>query len=222
MPVPRHGNAGAVKDRIVVVTVRAIDQEGISLAAAYDAARFSDSLPNALCHALKHLVAVAFSVTVVERAEMVDVQQDRVCGGVLMIDVKLSGVAVEKLLVVKSREMIALRPAQNIPILRQLDRAQDTGQDDLLLRIGLGNKIDCAKRQALHLGLTVGGHDDYGNTGIHRVFPDPAQHLQSMDIRQIQIQQNQAERFVLHADDFQRFCPGKRLDDFIGVADKRF
>ena len=202
--------------------MRAVDQKRIGLAAAYNAARVFDDFQHALRHALEHLVAIAFSVAVVERAEMIDVQQDRVCGSVLMVCIQLRRVAIEKLFVVQPRQVIPLRPAQDVPVLRQLDGAADAGENDLLLGIGLGDKVDGAQGQAFDLRLAVGGHDDHGKAGKRSVLPDAAQQLQALDIRQVQIQKDQAERFVLGAHELHCLRAGIGRNDLVSLADQRF
>ena len=109
--------------------------------------------------------------------------------------------------------------AQSIPVLGELNRAHDARQHDFLLRIGLGDEVDRAERETIHLCLAVRGHHNHAQTARAGILLDPAQKLQPVDVRQIQIQQDQAERFVLRVQQLQRLRAGGRDKDLIAVLE---
>ena len=118
--------------------------------------------------------------------------------------------------------MIALRQAQGIPILGQLDGAQHSRQNDFLPRIRLGNKVNGAQRQALHLRVAVGGRDNDRQAGGSGVCLDLTQNVKSAEIRQIQIQQDQTEHLILRTNDVQSLRSRSRHNKVIAVLQEHF
>ncbi len=154
--------------------------------------------------------------------KMIDVQHDRVHGVICVMNVELGGVAIEELLVVEPGQMIALRQAQGVPVLGQLDGAQHPGKHDFLLRVRFGNEIDGAQRQTLYLRFSVGGHNDDRYTGGSGIRLDLPKNIQPAEIRQIQIQQNQAERLILGMDDAERFRSLFNHNKVVAVLQEQF
>ena len=72
---------------------------------------------------------------------MADVQHQGVRCLVLMKRVVYFRVPVKILPVIQSRQLIALRPADQILVFGKLDAAPNAGQDNLVPRIGLGDKV---------------------------------------------------------------------------------
>ena len=169
-----------LRQLLIIPGAGAVEQKGIRFAAAGDAARLLHQFQQLRADPPEHFVPVALAVAVVDGMKVIDVHQDRVCGIVLVIDIQLHRVAVEKFLVIQARQLVALGPAKDVAVLGQLNGAQDTGQHDLLHRIGLGDKVNGPQGQAFHLGLAVGGHDDDGNPGITDVGLHLAQQIQTV------------------------------------------
>ena len=199
--------------------MREVDKKVVRCIPAYDTARILHKLQGLFPDLPQDLIAVAFPVAVVDRMKMIDVQHDRIGGKIPVIDVKLCSIAEKELLVVKPCQLVALRPAQRVPILEKLDGPQDTGQNDLRARIWLGNEVGRAKRQACHLRFAVCRHYDHWNTGVSGVRPDLAQDLESVDIRQLQVQKNQAEALELSADDLQRLGSCSDRNDIVCIPE---
>ena len=181
----------------------AVDQEGIRFPAADDTARLLDHRQSFLCDLFQNLIPVGLAVALVDHMKMIDIHDDGIHGKILVVHVKLLRIPVEELPVVESRQLIPFRPADDIPVLGELDGAPHSGLDDLRLRIGLGNKIDGAQSQALHLRIFVGGHYNHGDPGQIRICLELMENIQAIHIAQNEIQKYQAQEVFVLIDDLQ-------------------
>ena len=196
--------------------MRTVDQEGVRLPAADDAVVL-DHVPYALADAAQQIVSEGLAVALVDRVEVVDIQHDGVGGQILVVDVKLGGVAVEEFPVVETGQRVALRRADDVPVLRQLDGAQHAGQHHLRLGVGLGDEVDGADGEALHLCVLLRRHHNDGDADRLRVRLQLAQHVQAVHVRQIQIQQDQAQRLAVLAHCLQCVGPGGGKEQLVAV-----
>ena len=175
----------------------AVDQEGVGRPAADNAPRILHHVTDLFADFAKHLVTVGLSVALIDHVEVVDIQHDGIGGQIFMIAIILLGVAVEELPVIKAGQLVTLRLADDIPVLRELNRPADADANHLRLRIGLGNKVHRTFFNAFHLRLSLRRHDNDRDLGSSRVSLQLPQDIHALHVRQIQIQQNQAEGLVL-------------------------
>ena len=133
--------------------------------------------------------------------------------------VELRRVAEEEFRVIQAGELIPLGPAEKIPPLKELDRAQDARQHHLRLGVGLRNKVGGAEIQALHLRFLIRRHDDEGQHGGDGVRLDLAQDIHPVHIGKVQIQQHKAERPELLIQDLQPLGARLRENDVIGFPE---
>ena len=85
--------------------------------------------------------AVGFAVAFVDHMEVVDVDDDRVQILVLVMLVVLLRVAVEILFIIQTRQRVALRGVDDVPVLRELNGAVHAGEHHPGQRIGLGDEV---------------------------------------------------------------------------------
>ena len=120
-----------IEDLFIIGAVKAIEHEFVRLIAAYNASGLLDHFQRVFRNTPENFVPVRFSVTVVDRVEMVDIDNNGVCRSVLVVQVELVRVMIEELFVVELRQMIALRPAEGIPVFGKFYGTPDAGKDDL-------------------------------------------------------------------------------------------
>ena len=150
--------------------------------------------------------------------EVVDIQDDRVGLHVRMALIKLLGVAIEEFLVEKTGERIPLGGLDNVPVFRELDNPENTGEDNVDRRVGLRNKIDCAELQAFQLGRLLRGGDDDGDVLELLVRFGAFQDLITRHDRHEQIQQNQRQRVLAFAHQTERFRTVRSAEHLIIIA----
>ena len=122
---------GDVREKCLVIrAVRAVDEEGVRLPPADNAARIRHQIPDSPAHIAQNAVSVSRAETLVEHAEMVDIQHDGVHLHLPVMLVELLRVAVKELPVIQPRQRIALRGADDLPVLGQFDGPPYAGQDD--------------------------------------------------------------------------------------------
>ena len=182
----------------------AVDQEGVRLTPAHDAALIAHHVPHPLADAAQDGVAAGGAEALVDHAEVVDVDDDSVHGRFRVVLVELLGVAVEILPAVKAREQVALGGEDDLPVLDKLDGAQDPCPDHVRLGVGLGDKVDGAESEALRFRRMVGGDDDDGDLRDGRVLLFHAQKLDAVHARHHQIQQHHGQRLPVPTHQFQR------------------
>ena len=210
-----HGNGHTLQQRIVVRVVRAVDQKRIRIAAAGNAACLLHESQRPFSDTPENVIAVTLAIAIIDRVEMIDVHQDSIRWPLGMMRIKLDSIAIEKVSVIKACQLIPLCPAKDIPVFRKLNGAQHTGKNNLLPWVRFRDKVDGAQRKAFHLRVTVRRHDDNGDTGKADIGFHLTQHVQSVDIRQIQIQKDQAQCLILCVYDLQRLSTRLRRDDLI-------
>ena len=84
----------------------------------------------------EHLVRVSPAEALIDHPEPVDVHNNRVGRFIPVEQVILLRVAMEVLPVVQAGQLVALRPADQVPVLGQFDAPPYAGQDDLMPGIG--------------------------------------------------------------------------------------
>ena len=134
-----------------------------------------------------------------------------------MEEVVLLRVAVEIIPVEQPCQMVPLRPADQVPVLGELDGPADARHDDLMAGIGLGDKVAGAGVQAFHLGFGIRGQHDDRDAGEVRVLLDPAEDIQPVDIRQDQVQQHQAQCLAVSTDGLQGLGAGLREEELVVI-----
>ena len=192
----------------IVRHMRAVDLEGIGFPAAGDAALFMDDGIELRADPAQDFIPVRFPEAFIDDMEAADIQHHRIRPLVRVPRVILIHIAVKVFPVIQARQMIPLRPPDQVPVLRELDAAADPGQHNLLARIGLGNKVARPGQEAVHLRLGIRGQHDHGNPGKIHILLDLPQQIQPLHPGQIQIQQHQAEGFAVLHDHFQSYIPG--------------
>ena len=201
----RQRSGGTVEQLLPVVPMRTIDQEGVGLFAADNALGFMGDFLQLDAELPENLVGIALAVALVDHVEVVDVDHNRVHIAILVPLIILLGIAIEELLVEKARELIPLRGANDVAILRKLNDPQNPRQHHIHRRIGLRDKIDRAQLQALQLGRLFGGGDNDRNMLQIVIRLRDLQQLQPRHNRHQQVQYHQGERFTVLAHDVQRF-----------------
>ena len=215
--VPRQSRRGALQNHLPVPAMGTVDHEGVRLPAADDPAVFLHHLAHLLADPAQDTIPVDRAEALVDHVEMVDVHDDGVHLRLLVVMVKLLGIAVEIFAVVKPCQGVPFCGIDDLSVLREFDRAEDTRQHDACLGIGLGYEIDRAQRQALDLRILIGGQDNDRDHRQFRLLPHPPQDFQSAHDRHLQIHQNEGELFTRLPHFFQRFPAVLCIDHFIIV-----
>ena len=143
--------------------MRAIRHKRVGLATANDATRLANNLEQRTANASENLVAVLGAKALVHKVEVVDVHNDGVHCQIHVMAIELLGVTIKVLAVVEARERVPLGRVDYEAILMKLDCALDACQNDLCLRIGLGNKVVGTNLQAFDLGILRCGNNNNGN-----------------------------------------------------------
>ncbi len=214
----KEAGGDVLHDVLIVLPVRAVDHEGVCFPAADDSAGITDHLTGLLTDAPEDLVSVCLAVTLVDHVEVVDIQDDRVGLHVRMALIKLLGVAIEEFLVEKAGELVPFGGLDNVPVFRELDNPENTGEDNVDRRVGLRNKIDCAELQAFQLGRLLRGGDDDGDVLELLVRFGAFQDLITRHDRHEQIQQNQGQSVLPFAHQTERFRTVRSAEHLIIIA----
>ena len=184
----------------MILPVRAVDQESICLAPADDSPGALYDAAQLLADAPQDFVAIGPPVALIDHVEVIDVHDDRVHGQVLVKLIELLRIAEKEFFVVESGQRVPLCLVDDIAVLRELDRSLHARLDHLRQGIGFGNKVDRAKCQALHLCRAVARHDDDRQLFTAMILANITQHVEAVDVRQDQVQQDQTERVVMEVD----------------------
>ena len=137
------------QNAVIILPVRAVDQEGVRAAPACHTADFPGYLADLPADTRKHAVSVLLSIALIKHMEMIDVQNDCIHQHFLIVLVIHPDVAEEVIEVEKVRQAVAFRGLDDAALLGKLDTPGDTGLDDLGARIRLGNKVDRSDFQAV-------------------------------------------------------------------------
>ena len=163
---PDHLHRCLLQDVFIIRTMRAIDEKGIRSPPADNPVGSVNHVQKPRRHAFQHLIAEVSAVPLVQQVKMINVQHD--CVGLHrgVESVKLGRIPKKILLVVQARQMIAFRPADDVPVFKKFDCPQDARQNDLLLGIRFRDKVDRSEVEAFHFRILVGCHHDDRQLGV--------------------------------------------------------
>ena len=155
-PIQRNIFAGQTfgsrfEDLLIVFPVRAIDQKGIGFLTADDPARIGNHFPNFEPDPFQHFIAIGIAETIVDDAEMVNINDDSIHIERFMILVKKFRIVEKVFAVIEICQRIAFRCLDGKPVFKQFNGSSDPGQDHTRLRIRLGDEIRSTQRQGFDL-----------------------------------------------------------------------
>ena len=119
--------------------------------------------------------------------------------------VEAADIAEEIVFIQQSRELVALRVADQVTVLGQLDAFGNAGLDDLNIRKRLRDKVHRADAQAVKLRLLIHGQDDHRDR--HQFFIDLhlREHLPAGHVRHDQVKQHKVDLSGVAAQHLQGF-----------------
>ena len=132
---------GGLQQGLIVLPVGAVDEEDVAAPAAADAVRLQDDALHPLADAAENVVAVHAAITLVDHVEVVHIHHHRVHGLVGVMGVVHPHIPAEEVQIVQPRQGIPFGKAQGVAVFRQLNALVHPGQNDLLGRVGLGQKV---------------------------------------------------------------------------------
>ena len=210
-----HAGGGILEDVPVVAPVGTVDQEGIAVAPAHDAAIAGDALQYLAAHPAQHVVAIGLAMALVDHVKMADVHHHGVHVHVLVIDVILVGVIEEEVLVVQAGELVPLGGADDVAVFRQLDHMAHPRQHHPVQIAGLEYKIHGPVVEGVDLVLPIPAHDDDGDALEQRVLGHLLEYGLALGVGQRKVQQYEGEQVLALVHHLQRLRARLRIDDVI-------
>ena len=195
--------------------MRAVEQEGVALLAAADAAQAPGELLQPDAHAPQHQRPELQAEALVQRAELdaaalapgadlLDLADHRVEGGLPVLHVVAVHVAEEVVVIEQAGQAVPLGAADQVAVLRQLDAAGDAGLDDLAGGVGLGDEVHGPDLQAVQLGLLVHGEEDHRDVHELLVGLHPGHQLPARHVRHVEVQQHDGDAVPVGLQELQR------------------
>ena len=126
-------------------------------------------MPDLFARQLQHGVPGFSAVSFTEDLEPADIKQQGIHGQRFIMGVIGFHIADKIIRIVQFCQRIPLGGLNDLPGFRQLDALFHAGLHNFRARVGLGNKIDGAKAQALHLSKLITGENDHGQAPVGRI-----------------------------------------------------
>ena len=213
--LPHKAGSYLLHELLIVLPVRTVDHKGVRLPAANDPSPFVNEGLYTVRDLFQHDIPVCLSIALVEHPEVVDVHDDGIGLNLGMMRVILLCVTVKVFLVIQTGEGIPLGVIDDVPVLKKLNGPAQPRQDNADGRIGLRNKVDSAKFQALDLGLPFRRRHDDRDPGELVVRLDLPEDIQSRLHGHKDIQEHQGQRISVLPHLFQRLFPVAGEEDVI-------
>ena len=189
--LPRDLRRNLLEHLLVILTVRAVNQESIRLSSAHNAAGGAENRAGVFADPAQNLIAVDASVALIDQMEVIHVDEHRIHFLSPVQLIQLFRIPEEEFTVVEAGELIALGGLDGLAVLGELNGPQDAGLHDGGGRIGLGNKVGGAHLQTLHLGVRICRQDNDRDPGENGVAAHFGEHFHTGHHRHEDIQQDQ-------------------------------
>ena len=145
---------------VIVQPLAAIYKESIGFQTAGEPPCLFYHRANLFRRAPEDQISVFFSVPFIDDMEMVDIDEERVHGEILIAFCKLSRIAEKIFAGVQFCYRISFGRLDQFAVFGQFNGTLDTRQDNGGRRIGFGNEITGAQLQAFDFRTLIGSHDD--------------------------------------------------------------